>query len=87
MTGLDNILKQITEEADSVAQQKIKAARAQAESIREEGRQQAQRQKKAILDKAAADCRKLSWENTFQGRVPKEKRTSGSKTGNHILCD
>lgn len=46
MTGLDNILKQITEEADSVAQQKIKAARAQAESIREEGRQQAQRQKK-----------------------------------------
>ena len=56
MTGLDNILKQITEEADSVAQQKIKAARAQAESIREEGRQQAQRQKKAILDKAAADC-------------------------------
>ena len=47
MTGLDNILKQITEEADSVAQQKIKAARAQAESIREEGRQQAQRQKKS----------------------------------------
>ena len=47
MTGLDNILKQITEEADSVAQQKIKAARAQAESIARKGGSRAQRQKKS----------------------------------------
>ncbi|MGI6012228.1 MAG: V-type ATP synthase subunit E [Ruminococcus sp.] len=74
MTGLDKILNQIEEEASSIAQQKIKAAQVQAEAIKEEARQETERRKKEILEKAHAECR--NYQEKVHSRVDFQKRNA-----------
>ena len=57
MTGLDKIIKQIAEEASSVAQQKIKAAEVEAKNITDAAREEAEKQAAAVLNKSDADCK------------------------------
>ncbi|MGI6007499.1 MAG: V-type ATP synthase subunit E [Ruminococcus sp.] len=83
MTGLDKILDRIGEEASSVAQQKIKAAQIQAESIREDARLETQHKKQEILDKAQTDCR--NYREKMRSRADFQKRNALLKAKQEII--
>lgn len=85
MTGLDKMISQILEEAQSLAKEKEAKAAAEADAIREEAKAETAKQTEAIAQKAQKDLQ--NYQNRMESAEEQKRRTALLAAKQEIIAE
>lgn len=85
MTGLDKMISQILEEAQSLAKEKEAKAAAEADAIREEAKTETAKQTEAIAQKAQKDLQ--NYQNRMESAEEQKRRTALLAAKQEIIAE